>query len=320
MARNEEKTNAMLNKWLSMKQEHATGGPEQRRPYLASECNSLPDAEKFRRQIVGEIMRKVTEIQNAGLGEARIRDLNDEINKLFREKWHWERQIKALGGPDYTRMNAASKALDSDGKAIPGGGSYKYFGAAKDLPGVRELFQASSARAAKRTRGELYKAITPDYYGFRDEEDGVLVEAEAAAEKELRKQLEEDWKKERDQQKQHKAELHRQARERPNIKALGTNENAKSSGKTEIITLGGDHESESEEEEDNADSRSERIGSILEGTAASDANVRSHVRVPSQEEISKLLVQKKKQLLMQRYASSDLQKTQYESQSLLNQK
>lgn len=29
MARNEEKTNAMLNKWLSMKQEHTQGGPEQ---------------------------------------------------------------------------------------------------------------------------------------------------------------------------------------------------------------------------------------------------------------------------------------------------
>ena len=38
---------------------------------------------------------------SAGLGEFRIRDLNDEINKLLREKRHWEDRIKELGGPDY---------------------------------------------------------------------------------------------------------------------------------------------------------------------------------------------------------------------------
>lgn len=38
---------------------------------------------------------------SAGLGEFKIRDLNDEINKLLREKGHWEHRIKELGGPDY---------------------------------------------------------------------------------------------------------------------------------------------------------------------------------------------------------------------------
>jgi hypothetical protein len=33
----------------------------------------------------------------------RIRDLNDEINKLIREKGHWERRIVELGGPDYAK-------------------------------------------------------------------------------------------------------------------------------------------------------------------------------------------------------------------------
>jgi len=37
----------------------------------------------------------------AGLGEFRIRDLNDEINKLLREKRHWEDRVLELGGPDY---------------------------------------------------------------------------------------------------------------------------------------------------------------------------------------------------------------------------
>lgn len=73
----------------------------------------------------------------AGLGEFRIRDLNDEINKLMREKRHWEVQIKALGGPDHARVGP--KMLDQDGKEVPGNRGYKYFGAAKDLPGISNL-------------------------------------------------------------------------------------------------------------------------------------------------------------------------------------
>ena len=38
---------------------------------------------------------------SAGLGEFKLRDINDEINKLLREKGHWEDRIKELGGPDY---------------------------------------------------------------------------------------------------------------------------------------------------------------------------------------------------------------------------
>lgn len=35
------------------------------------------------------------------MGEFKIRDTNDEINKLLNEKSNWEDQIIALGGPDY---------------------------------------------------------------------------------------------------------------------------------------------------------------------------------------------------------------------------
>lgn len=33
----------------------------------------------------------------AGMGEHRLRDLNDQINKLLREKFHWQRRIKVGG-------------------------------------------------------------------------------------------------------------------------------------------------------------------------------------------------------------------------------
>ncbi len=48
----------------------------------------------------------------------RIRDLNDEINKLIREKGHWEDRIVELGGPDYAK--AAPKVQDSQGFEIQG--------------------------------------------------------------------------------------------------------------------------------------------------------------------------------------------------------
>ena len=61
----------------------------------------------------------------AGLTDYEVRDLNDEINKLMREKRHWENQIVALGGANY-RRNVAM--LDDDGKEVPGTKGYKYVG------------------------------------------------------------------------------------------------------------------------------------------------------------------------------------------------
>lgn len=70
MARNEEKAQAMLNRFLAGKAEEARG-PNQKRPYLATECHDLNEADRWRQQILREIGRKVMEIQNAGLGDHR---------------------------------------------------------------------------------------------------------------------------------------------------------------------------------------------------------------------------------------------------------
>ena len=58
----------------------------------------------------------------AGLTDYEVRDLNDEINKLMREKRHWENQIVALGGANY-RRNVAM--MDDDGREVPGTKGYK---------------------------------------------------------------------------------------------------------------------------------------------------------------------------------------------------
>lgn len=193
MARNEEKAQSMLNRYLAMKAEQRGETKKERRPYLASSCRSLDECEKWRSQILREIGRNVTAIQNESLGEHRIRQLNDHINKLIREKGHWERRIKELGGPDYQAM--APKVFQDGQEAAAGSGGYRYFGAARNLPGVKELFAQEPVALPKRSRADLHKLIDVDYYGFRDDEDGVLEPLEIIAESKEREAILQRWKK-----------------------------------------------------------------------------------------------------------------------------
>uniref|UniRef100_A0A7M4FQX7 Pre-mRNA-splicing factor ISY1 homolog n=1 Tax=Crocodylus porosus TaxID=8502 RepID=A0A7M4FQX7_CROPO len=340
MARNAEKAMTALARFRQAQLEE--GKVKERRPFLASECNELPKAEKWRRQIIGEISKKVAQIQNAGLGEFRIRDLNDEINKLLREKGHWEVRIKELGGPDYATLKiylplssapvqstkgftqvicsllivenakhkhliflivlsqnmkldaeisnvyfyqrVGPKMLDHEGKEVPGNRGYKYFGAAKDLPGVRELFEKEPLPPPRKTRAELMKAIDAEYYGYRDEDDGVLEPLEQEHEKEVIAEAVEKWKLERE------ARLAR-----------------------------GDKEEEEEEENIyavNDDESDEENGKEKEGEEGQQKFI-AHVPVPSQQEIEEALVRRKKMELLQKYASETLMAQSEEAKRLL---
>ncbi|PFH48333.1 hypothetical protein AMATHDRAFT_76785 [Amanita thiersii Skay4041] len=188
MARNEEKAQSMLYRFREAQAaELGLGTRADRRPRMASACKSLRECERWRGEILREISRKVSKIQDSGLTDYEVRDLNDEINKLLREKRHWENQIVALGGANY-RRNVAM--LDDDGKEVPGTKGYKYFGRAKDLPGVRELFQSRKKEEEEENQAlSYYKKFMnqgPAYYGDLDENDGSLLKVEREAE-------EEDW-------------------------------------------------------------------------------------------------------------------------------
>jgi len=190
MARNEEKSQSMLNRFLQMKSEERKK-PRERRPFLASDCKNLLDAERWRSEVLREIGKRVSEIQNEGLGEHRIRDLNDEINKFLREKAHWERRIIELGGQNY--LSQAPKIFDDEGQAIEGS-TYKYFGAAKKLPGVKDLFYTEAPPPVKRTRADMYRSVDADYYGWRDDEDGRLKELEQEAQRKAVENTVTEWK------------------------------------------------------------------------------------------------------------------------------
>ncbi|KAL0564050.1 NineTeen Complex (NTC) component [Marasmius crinis-equi] len=185
MARNEEKAQSMLYRFREAQAaELGLGTRSDRRPRMASACKSLRECERWRGEILREISRKVSKIQDSGLTDYEVRDLNDEINKLIREKRHWENQIVALGGANY-RRNVAM--LDEDGKEVPGTKGYKYFGRAKDLPGVRELFQSRKKDEEEENQTlAFYKKFMnqgPGYYGDLDEND-TLLEYEREAENE----------------------------------------------------------------------------------------------------------------------------------------
>ncbi|KAJ9461351.1 Pre-mRNA-splicing factor ISY1-like protein [Diplonema papillatum] len=146
MAREKKKGQDIVSQYLRLQQGDAKRQKTDRRPFLATECKDLGECERYRLQIISEIVQKVKEIQNAALGEFRIRELNDEINKLVREKGHWQRQIKTLGGPDHFLAEPGVP----DGQRPKGSGGYAYFGAAKNLPGVRELFEVETQGPVKR--------------------------------------------------------------------------------------------------------------------------------------------------------------------------
>ncbi|MCJ1322938.1 NineTeen Complex (NTC) component [Xylographa vitiligo] len=196
MARNSEKAQSMLFRFRA--QQAADLGiidaGRTRRPKVITEVASIPACEKWRGQVLKEISRKVSRIQELNLSDFQIRDLNDEINKAMREKHMWEVQIRNLGGPNYMR---GGKVYDDEGKEIPGGGKgYRYFGRARELPGVKELFESSKPKApdkALESRADLRKQVDASYYGYNlDEEDGTLLAYEAAKEKEAFENLQKE--------------------------------------------------------------------------------------------------------------------------------
>jgi len=250
-----------------------------KRPKIASEVTSVKECEHWRTDIIRGVAKKIAEIQNASLGEHRIRDLNDEINKDLREKKYWEEQIKTLGGADYT---AQPKSEETYGAELASQSGYKYFGAAKDLPGVRELFETEEVpEAPRKTRKQLFKHIQPDYYGWRDEEDGMLILAEQRAEMEAVQKEVARWK-------------------------------AEEAGRPKKAKVSKEPQPTPAEEKEKA-----TPPEVVRTDAEAKIDFKAYVDVPTMADIEKLIIQKKKQTLLAKYASGDLQKQSSESSDLL---
>lgn len=281
MARNAEKAMTTLARFRAAQLAEQGKGQQERRPFLACDCNNLKAAEKWRKQIIGEISKKVAQIQNAGLGEFRIREVNDEINKLLREKGHWEARIVELGGPDYSKLGP--KVLDHEGKEVPGNKGYKYFGSSKDLPGVKELFEQEPPAPQRRTRSEMMKHIDADYYGYRDDDDDILIPLEKVRSEQLEKEAKEKW-------------LANKESDTSNME----------SEESSVVVV--QDEPMSEEENSDDEDKLEEI---------SETRFIAHVPVPTQQQVEEALVRKKKEELLRMYASIDILKEAEETKSLI---
>lgn len=299
MARNEEKAQSMLNRFITMKNEEKKK-PKERRPYLASECRDLAEADRWRQQIMREIGQKVAEIQNEGLGEHRLRDLNDEINKLIREKVHWERRIVELGGPNYSKHSAKMTDLEGNIVDVPNpsgrGPGYRYFGAAKKLPGVKELFEKPPELRKRKSRYDIYRRIDASYYGYRDDEDGVLEKLEGPAERAMREAAVRDWVE--------MDEIKKEARR------------AVKSGEVADVGVAAAARIVFEEEEDVVEEE-RREREREDGEKRMEEFV-VHVPLPDEKEIERMVVEKKKMELLSKYASEDLLEEQSEAKAMLN--
>lgn len=202
MARNEEKAQSMLSRYLQTKKQGSSAS--ERRPYLAILCDDVDEAEKWRQQILGDIRRRVSEIQNPGLEDARVRELNDAINKLLRERKHWDRRIVFLGGKDHSKATKRVGVEDSKDGVFEHHG-YSYFGVARNLPGVQELIERQEGfrkekmdRSKEETSATLYRRVDIEYYGYLDDHDGTLERLEKEAEEERRKHLIGKWEEKHD--------------------------------------------------------------------------------------------------------------------------
>lgn len=300
MARNEEKALTLFNRWQTFKKDFHSDASN-RRPLLASECNSLGDSEKWRREIIRDITKKISAIHNATLGEHRIRELNDEINKLMKQKHFWDKRIRELGGD----ANRSRQFYDIEGKELPGVPGYKYYGAAKDLPGVRQLFEEHDndieKQKKRRSRADIYRNITPDYYGFRDEDDGVLLIKEAEMEKRKFAEAMDIYESKRarlveDLKSKQKHEL------TPAELALLEDKDDDEEEKDLDVYISldgvdGVHESSSSKTMMSGYDFTSRVRSTMEDSEGLTATV----SVPSQDEITQIIVESKKKMLLQQF-------------------
>lgn len=164
MARNEEKAQSMLHRYLRSKQGNNSGiggsssQYEKRRPYLSTICDDVDEAVRWQRQVISEIRGRVNDIQSVGLPQERVRELNDQINKLMRERKHWGRRIRQLGGNceeendvfGTQRKMKGKRRRDGEEGGVFEHEGYMYFGEARNLPGVKQLIEAEKTNQNQR--------------------------------------------------------------------------------------------------------------------------------------------------------------------------
>lgn len=161
MAR-KEVTNSALNRYQAQKGKEAgalESDPSLRPKYVQS-VESLPQAERWRQSVMADISVKLTKINDPSIPELEIRECNDSLNKLHREKRAWEYHIKKLGGNDYITFGQGSGGIIQNG--------VRYFGRAKELTEVKQTAARDKKLNEKKEKASSGNLL--QYYGVFDEQ------------------------------------------------------------------------------------------------------------------------------------------------------
>lgn len=135
--------------------------------------------------------------------------------------------------------------------------------------GVRELFEQEPPPPPRKTRAELMKDIDADYYGYMDDDDGILVPLEMEAEKLAVQKSVAEWKAKKESR-------------------MSTDQ---SSDEEEEVNIYAEKQTEEEQDEDG-------LNPLLDG---SQQRFVAHVPVPSQQDIEQALLRRRKQELLNKY-------------------
>lgn len=143
-------------------------------------------------------------------------------------------------------------------------------------------------------RYDIYKRIDASYYGYRDDEDGILEKLEGPAEMKMRAAALAEWNE--------MEEIKKEARR------------AVKSGEVAEVGLASKILYEEEEDVIEEERRMEREREEKD----KEKEFVAHVPLPDEKEIERMVLQKKKMELLSKYASDDLMEEQIEAKDMLN--
>lgn len=143
-------------------------------------------------------------------------------------------------------------------------------------------------------RYDIYKRIDASYYGYRDDEDGILEKLEGPAERKMRATAVADWKDMENIKKEA-----RRAVKSGEVAEVGTVSKILFEEEEDVVEEERQIEREREEKE--------RVNEFI-----------AHVPLPDEEEIKRKVLEKKKKEMLDKYTSSELLEELIEAKTLLN--
>lgn len=135
MSRNSEKSDSLLHRYYNEKNKNLIKNSNNLSNFEFNKklnnlklIKSINECELIRAKLINEIKLNLNKINDPLINESIIRDLNDTINKLFKKKNLLEIYLhKSLNGTNYLINSKNGKY------------QYKYYGRSKELPDVIKL-------------------------------------------------------------------------------------------------------------------------------------------------------------------------------------